>query len=74
MNPRSLEDLEKIEEKLLEIREILLPDDALTITETILRNFGDDLLIEQVDAMLKALDYAPDLRKKIVEIVYELQA
>lgn len=74
MNPRSLEDLEAIEAKLLEIREILLSDDALMITETIIRSFSDELLTEQVDAMLKAMGYATDLRKQIKEIVVDLQS
>lgn len=73
MNLKQLNDLQKIENKLSEIREILNPEDSPYICDTIVTNVTDQELCELIRRMMKAMGYNKKMIKRIEKIVLEIQ-
>ncbi|OGY42017.1 MAG: hypothetical protein A2Y67_02955 [Candidatus Buchananbacteria bacterium RBG_13_39_9] len=74
MNLKDLNNLQKIEEKLTEIREILNPEDAPYICDTIVTNIGDEELVSLIEEMMKKMGYTKKMIDKIEKIVNKIQA
>ena len=74
MNLKDLNNLQKIEEKLTEIREILNPEDAPYICDTIVTNIGDEELVSLIEEMMRKMGYTKKMIDKIEKIVNKIQA
>jgi hypothetical protein len=61
----NLEQLQKIEDKMGEIRELLNPEDSPYVCDTIVANINDEMLIDLVMDMLIHMGYK---NKKILEV------
>ena len=68
-----LKKLALVEKKLLEIREILKPEDAFQVCDTIIISVGDELLEEHIKDMLQTMGYEEDIIKKICKMTKEIQ-
>ncbi|MCX6739716.1 MAG: hypothetical protein NTZ49_00625 [Candidatus Parcubacteria bacterium] len=74
MNLMSLDQLNKIEAQLLEIREILNPEDSPYICDTIVTNIGDEDCVVLVKEMMGKMGYNNKIIKRIEKIVLEIQS
>jgi len=74
MDLGNLEDLERIENYLLEIRGILNPEDGPYICDAIVANISDELLADLIMDMLIRMNYKPKTIKKIIQKVKEIQS
>ena len=71
---RDLNKLEKIEDKLGEIRELLNQEDSPYVCDTIVTNIADEDLFSLVEKMLKRMGYKKKMIGKIEKIVNEIQS
>ncbi len=74
MDLRNLANLELIEKELLEIREILNPEDSPYICDAIIHNIQDEDLNWLISEMLLKMGYEKDIITKINKIVEKMQA
>lgn len=68
-----LEDLEKIEKKLLEIRELLHPEDSPYVCDVIVTSISDELLADLIQEMLIRMGYRNKIIIKVLGIIREIQ-
>ncbi|MCX6743675.1 MAG: hypothetical protein NT116_05605 [Candidatus Parcubacteria bacterium] len=73
MNLKSLDQLNRIEAKLTEIREILNPEDSPYICDTIVTNIADEELENLVKDMMLRMGYKNKLIEKTLKIIREIQ-
>ena len=73
MYKNTLKDIERVENKLLEIREILNSEDGYTVCDAIIISINDEMLEGHVEGMLKTMGYEKEIVGKVVGIVKEIQ-
>ncbi len=69
----NLDHLDKIENKLSEIRELLNPEDSPYVCDTIVISIADEELDSLVKEMLARMGYQKKMVGKILKIVSEIQ-
>lgn len=74
MNLKDINDLQKIEDRLGEIREILNPEDSPYICDTIVRNIKDEELGSLIEEMLLRMGYKKNILLKVRKIVKQIQS
>ncbi len=74
MNLKSIKDLEKIEKELLQIRNILNPEDAPYICDIVVTNINDQLLEDLVMDTLIRMGYRKKIIMDIIKIVRKIQS
>jgi hypothetical protein len=74
VNLKDLNELQKIEDKLGEIREILNPEDSPYVCDTIVTNIADSDLASLVQDMLIRMGYMKKMIGRITKIVKEIQS
>lgn len=73
MNLKDLNELQKIEDRLGEIREILNPEDSPYVCDTIVTNIADKDLFSLIEEMMKKMGYKKKMIRMIEQIVKEIQ-
>jgi len=74
VNLKDINDLQKIEDRLGEIREILNPEDSPYICDTIVRNIKDEELGSLIEEMLLRMGYKKNILLKVRKIVKQIQS
>ena len=74
MNLKDINDLQKIEDKLGKIREILNPEDSFYICDTIVTNIADKELGSLVEEMMVRMGYNNKMIVRIIKIVKQIQS
>lgn len=69
-----LSNIEFIDHKLLEIRNLLREDDAYYVNDMIISHIDDPDLEELINEMMEGYDYTPDMIEKVDVIIREIQA
>ena len=70
----NLNKLEKIEAKLMDIRQILNPEDAPYICDTIVTNIGDEDLAALVKEMMGKMGYDKKMIGRVEKIILVIQS
>ncbi len=73
MDFKKIENLEFIEDKLMEIRDIINLEDAYQVCDAIIVSINDELLEEHIAEMLKTMGYQKNSIKKVCQIVKQIQ-
>ncbi|MBD3359579.1 MAG: hypothetical protein GF365_02630 [Candidatus Buchananbacteria bacterium] len=73
MDLKKIENLEFIEDKLMEIRDIINLEDAYQVCDAIIVSIDDELLKDHIADMLKAMGYQKGSINKVCQIVKQIQ-
>lgn len=73
MNLKDLNDLQKIEDKLGELREILNPEDSPYICDTIVTNIADEELDVLIKDMMVRMGYKTKMIAKVLKIMKSIR-
>lgn len=68
-----LDRVEFIDEKLMEIRDIISLEDAFHVCDTIITNTDDEMLNDHVINMLDSMGYDNEVKNKIEQIIKDIQ-
>jgi len=68
-----LQNLEKIDKYLLELREILNPVDGYTVCDAIVTSIDDDMLIDHITNMLNTMGYKENKIDQAIKIVKDIK-
>jgi deoxyhypusine synthase len=73
MDLKKVENLEFIEDKLMEIRDVINLEDAYQVCDAIIVSIDDELLQDHIADMLKAMGYQKSSINKVCQIVKQIQ-
>jgi glutamate formiminotransferase len=70
----NLDELQKIEDKLGEIRDLLNPEDGFYVCDAIVTNIKDEMLIDLVMDMMITMGYNKKKILRVAQIVKQIQS